>query len=122
MRQEQRRASARDWVRTSPAVTVGIYAKRYGVDRYTAYEDLTAIGFALPATAQRWSRRPPAVPRRRRTPPAAEPLDESLIMLDGRMFFVAGYTSGGAPYGAFIDEPPVDHLQVDPSCGREPPW
>jgi hypothetical protein len=25
-------------------------------------------------------------------------------MLDGRSFFVAGYTSGGAPYGMFADE------------------
>ena len=25
-------------------------------------------------------------------------------MLDGRPFFVAGYTSGGAPYGMFEDE------------------
>src|SRR5918999_3164586 len=100
LRKEQRRCSARDWVRASPqAVTVGSYARRYGVDRYTAYEDLTAIGFRLPATAQRWSKRPPAVPRGRKAPPAAEPfpVDDSLIVLDGRMFFVAGYTSGGAP-------------------------
>jgi hypothetical protein len=40
-------------------------------------------------------------------------------MLDGRAFFVAGYISGGAPYGVFVDEPttedpPVDH---DLWCG-----
>jgi hypothetical protein len=30
-------------------------------------------------------------------------------MLDGRPFFVAGYTSGGASYGMFEDEmPPWD--------------
>jgi hypothetical protein len=30
-------------------------------------------------------------------------------MLDGRPFFVAGHTSGGAPYGTFADEmPPYD--------------
>jgi hypothetical protein len=84
------------------------------VDRYTAYEDLTAIGFALPATAQRWSKRPPAVPRRRKAPPPFEPLHDSLIMLDGRMFFVAGHTSGGAPYGVFVDEMLDDDLEGDP--------
>jgi hypothetical protein len=67
---------------------------------------LTAIGFGLPASAQQWSTRPPAVPRRRKASPVAEPLlfDDSLIVLDGRMFFVAGYTSGGAPYGVFVGE------------------
>ena len=54
-RRGQRRASAREWVRTSTTVTVGSYARRYGVDRYTAYEDLTVIGFVLPVSAQRWS-------------------------------------------------------------------
>ncbi|GAB3852533.1 hypothetical protein GCM10027610_081010 [Dactylosporangium cerinum] len=35
--------------------------------------------------------------------------DEWWIMLDGRPFFVAGYTSGGTPYGTFADEiPPYD--------------
>jgi hypothetical protein len=33
-------------------VTVKTYAKRYGVDRHTAYEDLTALGFPLLAAAQ----------------------------------------------------------------------
>jgi hypothetical protein len=25
-------------------------------------------------------------------------------MIDGRPYFVAGYTSGGAPYGTYLDE------------------
>ena len=62
-----------------------------------------------------------AVPRRRKAPLAVEPSDDSLVMLDGRMLFVAGYTSGGAPYGVFIDEPSVEDLQGDPSCGWELP-
>lgn len=84
------------------------YAKRYGVDRYTAYEDLTALGFALPDSAQQWAQRPAATPRR-----AAEhdinQVDDGWIMLDGRLFFVVGYTSNGTPYGMFGDEmPPYD--------------
>lgn len=123
MRREQRRCSARDWARISPqAVTVGSYARRYGVDRYT--EDLTVIGSGLPATAQQWSKRPPAVPRRRQASPAAEPfpVDDSLIMLDGRMFFVAGYTSGGAPYGVFVDEPTTEDLPVEHGLWCDSPF
>jgi hypothetical protein len=99
MRKQQRRDSAREWVRSGAAITVKRYAKRYGVDRYTAYDDLIALGVALPASAQR----PPSTPRpvaRRH----AGPVDNSWIMLDGRPFFVAGFTLGGAPYGIYDDE------------------
>lgn len=125
MRGEQRRCSARDWARISPPdVTVGSYARRYGVDRHTAYEDLTAIGFGLPATVQRWSKRPLAVPRRRKAPPAAEPfpVDDSLIVLDGRTFFVAAYTSGGAPYGVFVDESTTEDLPADHDLWSDSPF
>jgi hypothetical protein len=53
MRKPARLDSARDWVRSGAQLTVGTYAKRYGVDRYTAYEELAAIGFPLPATASK---------------------------------------------------------------------
>lgn len=103
MRQRQRRDSAREWIRSGAVITVKNYAKRYGVDRYTAYEDLTALGFALPDSARQWAKRPAVTPRR-----AAErdidQADDWWIMLDGRLFFVAGYTSNGAPYGIFADE------------------
>jgi hypothetical protein len=103
MRKQQRRDSAREWVRSGANVTVKTYAKRYGVDFYTAYDDLTAVGFPLPPSAARWAQRPPSTPR----PPAKQQVnnvDDWWIMLDGRRFFVAGYTSGGAPYGIFEDE------------------
>ena len=80
------------------------YARRYGVDRYTAYDDLAALGFVLPASAQRWARRPPATPRRTAEHRADRVEAEPWIVLDGRSFFVAGYTSGGAPYGMFGEE------------------
>ena len=103
MRRQQRRASAREWVRSGAAITVKSYAKRYGVDRYTAYDDLAMLGVALPASAQRWAQRPPSTPR-----PMARhdpgPVDNSWIMLDGRPFFIAGFTSGGVPYGIYDDE------------------
>jgi hypothetical protein len=103
MRKRQRRDSAREWIRCGATITVKSYAKRYGVDRYTAYDDLTVLGFTLPASAQQWAQRPPSTPRpvARRD---AGPSDNSWIMLDGRLFFVAGFTPGGAPYGISEDE------------------
>ncbi len=103
MRRRQRRDSAREWIHSGAAVSVKTYAKRYGVDRYTAYDDLTALGFPLPAAAQQWAQRPPSTPRRGADRADAGE-DEPWIMMDGRAFFVVGYTSGGAPYGVFEDE------------------
>lgn len=108
MRQRQRRDSAREWIRTGVKITIVGYAKRYGVDRYTAYQDLTALGVVMPDSAQQWAQRPPAPPTgtaKRNADLDADYLDDpSWIILDGRMFFVAGYTSGSAPYGMFADE------------------
>lgn len=103
------------------------YAKRYGVDRYTAYDDLTAIGFALPASAQHWAQRPPATPRRkaeRRADDHAESFGDSpWIMLDDGWFFVAGYTSGGMPYGMFADEmEPCPELEPYQTAPDESPF
>ncbi len=109
MRQRQRHDSAREWIRSGAAVTVKNYAKRYGVDRYTAYDDLTALGFALPDAARPWAQRPPANPRGHAEHGGGQADDEWRTILDGRLFFVAGRTSGGAPYGMFADEmPPYD--------------
>jgi hypothetical protein len=104
MRQRQRRDSAREWIRSGAAVTVNSYAKRYGVDRYTAYDDLTALGFTLPDSARQWAQRPPATPRGHAERGDDTADDDWWTMLDGRLFFVAGRTSGGAPYGMFADE------------------
>ncbi|WP_327007985.1 hypothetical protein OHA72_12315 [Dactylosporangium sp. NBC_01737] len=107
MRQRQRGDSARVWIRSGSAVTV----QRYGVNEYTAYDDLIALGFALPDSAQQWAQRPPATPCRTVERATLPVHDEWWIMLDGRPFFVAGYTSGGTAYGVFADEmPPHDDL------------
>jgi hypothetical protein len=104
MRKEARRESCRGWIASGAAVTIKTYARRYGVDRYTAYEDLTAIGFPLPDSAQRWAHRPPPQLRPRRSAiPRVFP-DNDWITMDGRPYFVVGYTPGGAPYGIYLDE------------------
>jgi hypothetical protein len=82
-------------------------------ERYTAYEDLTALGIALPDSAQQWAQRPTVTPRRTAERGVGQ-IDDWWIMLDGRSFFVAGYTSSGAPYGMFADEmPPYDDRVED---------
>ena len=59
MRKPARLDSARAWIRSGARVTVGAHAKHYGVDRNTAYEDLTAIGArCLPAWSNGRSDRP----------------------------------------------------------------
>ena len=103
MRKQARRESSRAWIASGATVTIKTYARRYGVDRYTAYEDLTAIGFALPDSAQRWAHRPPPQPRPRRSATTRALLDDDWIMIDGRPYFVAGYTWAG-PYGIYLDE------------------
>jgi hypothetical protein len=63
MRKAARRESAKAWLGSGVRVSVKKYAKRYGVDRYTAREDLEAIGFVFAPGDTRWSVRPEPVPR-----------------------------------------------------------
>jgi hypothetical protein len=49
MRQQARRESAQAWVASGAPASVKAFARRYGVDRYTAYADLIAIGFRVAA-------------------------------------------------------------------------
>jgi len=104
MRKLQRRDSARGWIESGAKVTIKTYVKRYGVDRYTAYEDLTALGFPLPPSAEAWSRRPDPTPRRRTADEQDGFDDDMWINIDGRRMFVVDYTPGGAPIGVFEDE------------------
>jgi hypothetical protein len=76
----------------------------YGVDRYTAFDGLSALGFEPPTSEQRWVHRPPAIAPRKAEPGADATDGACWIMLDGRLLFVAGCTSGGAPYGTLAEE------------------
>ena len=119
MRQQARRESARAWVASGALVSVKAFARRYGVDRYTARADLIAIGFLLDPDDNRWAVRPAPTPQ----PPLAEPadLDEDWIWIGDRRMFVVGFTPGGAPYG-WVDDSQQDvrpRHQHDPY--RRPP-
>jgi hypothetical protein len=100
MRQHARRESARA---SGAAVSVKAFARRYGVDRYTAYEDLAVIGFTSPPGDTRCAMRPAPPPKRPRTEPVD--LDGNWTWLGDRRMFVIGFTPGGAPYGWVDDSP-----------------
>ena len=105
MRKPARLDSARQWVRSGARVTVRAYAKRYGVDHYTAHDELTAIGFPLAAGAEKWAQRPPPVPRkRRRRTDEVDAADADWVWVGDRRMLVVGYTPGGAPFGCYEDE------------------
>ena len=103
MHQHTRRASARAWIASGAAVSVKAFARRYGVDRYTAYEDLAAIGFTCPAGDTHWAVRPALTPKRPRTEPAD--LEGDWIWIGDQRMFVVGFAPGGAPYGWVDDSP-----------------
>lgn len=73
-----------------------------------AYEELTAIGFPLPATASKWAQRPTPVPRKKHRP--TDELDDmwftdpDWVWVGDRRMFIVGYTAGGAPFGCWEDE------------------
>lgn len=115
MRKQARRDSARGWIASGALVSVKTYAKRYGVDRYTAHDDLLAIGFPLTARDAHWAVRPPAVPKRPVAEPAVEPEGDDIdwIWVGDQRMFVVGYTSGGAPFGYIegLDDLADSHLE-----------
>jgi hypothetical protein len=81
-------------------VSVKAFARRYGVDCYTAYADLIAIGFRLAPGDNRWAVRPAPAPTGR--PPNL--LISLLISMrvgseSATNACVVCYTPGGAPYG-----------------------
>ena len=102
MRKAARRESARAWIRSGAVVSVKAYSKRYDVDRYTAYDDLHAIGFAFGPNDSRWAARPPSGAPKRRIDPVADmdpEADMEWIRYGVEIMFVVGYTAGGAPFG-----------------------
>ena len=106
MRKAERRADAKRWLDSGKQMTVKMYAKRYGVDRYTAREDLDAIGFKFAPEDTRWSKRPEPVPHKAKAVDDLGP-GPDWACVGGRLMFVVGYTPGGAPYGCYAEE--LDH-------------
>jgi hypothetical protein len=85
-------------------VRAGDYAARYGVDRYTAHEEMVMLEVPIAPDDQRFAVRPPPRPTARRPVPHPDQCPPAVIEWGGKLIFVIGCTSGGVPYGLQMEE------------------
>ena len=96
--------SARAWLASGGEADVTRYSKRYGVDRYTAYQEMVALGIKLRGSQARWAERPPPAPKRRPPPQTPGAHDCGWVVYGGQVIFPVGYTAAGFPYGASLED------------------
>jgi len=110
-KKESRIARARNWLPTySGTRVVRAYRKKFGVDTVCAVRELQEIGYEfkpgyvdnlLNAEAARVA----ALQRKKAEKKLGEDLNaEYNDWQDDRFYFIAGHTSGGAPYGVTWEE------------------
>ena len=109
-RREIRLRQARQWILAydgSQRHIVRNYRKRFKVDPSCAHSDLEAIG-ALDTERLARMREAEAIRlqklREKREAKKERDVYEMFPDSDDRFFFIAGYTSGGAPYGTTWEE------------------
>jgi len=107
-RREQRLHKARQWVLTYEGKhIVRAYRKRFNVDPSCAMKDLEAIGaLSSEKLAEMRAAEEIRLQQRReeRERKQAQEMAERHVDQNGQFFFIAGYTSGGAPYGVTWEE------------------
>lgn len=107
-RREERLRKARQWVLTYEGKhIVRAYRKRFKVDVTCALRDLEAVGALDPAhlAAKKQAEQVRLEQRRReREEKAAKAMYDQFPNADDHFFYIAGYTSGGAPYGVNWEE------------------
>ena len=100
---EARLRKARQWALTyEGSHIVRAYRKRFKVDYSCALNDLEAIGALGPeklATMRQAEQIRLDQRRREQEAKAAQAFDDRYPDSDDTFFYIAGYTSGGAPYG-----------------------
>ena|SRR5215471_4182615 len=109
LRRPARLISARAWISkwmsAGRQVRAGDYAARYGVDRYTAHQEMVMLQVPIALGDRRYAVRPaPRARVRRSKSPEPVPETPDLIEWGGHLMFVVGCTSGGAPYGPSEEE------------------
>ena len=107
-RRELRLRKARQWVLTYEGKhIVRAYRKRFNLDPTCALNDLQTIG-ALSTGNLENMRRAEEIrllkKREEREMKAQQELAEKFADSDDTFFYIAGYTSGGAPYGVTWEE------------------
>ncbi len=103
---EARLKAAREWLPSFRGKNVvKAYAKRLGVDLGCALRELRLLGVPLdPAYVERLRRRLQNRINRRRPPTASDIPEGYGVDWDDNFSFIAGFTSGGAPYGTTWEE------------------
>jgi hypothetical protein len=104
-------------------VRAGDYAARYGVDRYTAHQEMVMLRVPIAPGDRRYAVRPPPPARVQRRQPS-EPVQGTLDLIEwgGHLTFVVGCTSGGAPYGPSEEEMEMLLDPADVELLRGEPW
>lgn len=113
-RREQRLRKARQWVLTyEGSHIVRAYRKRFNVDPVCAMKDLSGIGVLDPQKLEQMQKaeqqRLEALRKKREEKERAE---FNFPDSDDNFFFIAGYTSGGAPYGVTWEEMGIEPYEI----------
>ncbi len=107
-RRDQRLRKARQWALTyTGAHVVKAYKTRFRLDDGCALQDLRDIGVLDPeryAAMKNAEEQRLSALQKKRAEESALPMQERFLDSDDRFFFIAGYTSGGAPYGVTWEE------------------
>lgn len=105
---EERLRKARQWVLTyKGSHIVRDYRKRFKVDTVCAHNDMEAIGALSPeklAVMRHNEQLRLEAKRREKERRREQEILDAYPDSDDRFFYIAGYTSGGAPYGVTWEE------------------
>src|SRR6266851_2556943 len=105
LRRPARLEAARRWIASGARVTPKTYARWFGTDRYTAYQELQMLGVQLRPEDARWAVRPPPVPRR--PPPAPNPppsYGSVWVEVEEILILPVAYAEGGCSFGPTLDD------------------
>lgn len=120
----ERKTRAEKWVSEFDGTAyngdiVKAYRKKFAVDRMTSVRELQLLGVEI--TAEQIQREKEVIERykqhllnkKRKKRLKKELAKETELEQDDTFFFIAGYTSGGAPYGITWDEIGMEDAEED---------
>ena len=114
MQRSARRESAKHWIPMfSGENIVKKYKEWFAVDWVCAIKELKMVGVKLDEqyVLQALQGHKNAIAARQKKKVAKkQELDDLLFDSDEHFYFIAGYTSGGCPYGITWEEAELDHL------------
>lgn len=114
MKSEARLQAAKKWIPTYTGnQIIKGYRTWFGVDLACAVRELRCLGVKLDeqyisAAMKSWEQQ--IALRRKKKEEKANKAKELPFDSDENFYFIAGYTSGGAPYGVTWEEAEADHL------------